>query len=316
MITVLTPLVASALIAASPATGGSFHNDWVSADAQWFAHVDVEGLVGSQLGQFVLGHAEELDIDLSDIEGMKEEIGIDPLTDFSGVTVYSAGYSEEDVVIIVQMNSKIDTLVDMLAMKEPTYELIQTGGYGIHSWQDGGETMYGHVAPGRGEEDRIVTIAHDKTGILRALRVMDDEAPSIDDKEKSALRDEPRDGSFFFATAFDLNHLLGDEEDPASQVVRRAKSFSLDVGEDDEDAFATANITARDREHARNIVDVLNGIVALGRLFAESESAAELPLDEVLDALTVTRERATVIINLEGDPTVPLKFMMGLHEEM
>ena len=316
MLTSLTSLVASALITAAPVAGGSLHNDWIGGDAQWFVHVDVEKLVGSNLGQFVLEHAEDLDIDLSDIEGMKEEIGIDPLTDFTAVTVYGGMDPEDDAVIIVQMNEKIDVLVEMLKMKEPSYQAIEAGDWTVHSWQDGNEMMFGHVAPGRGENDRIVTIAKDKSTMIQALRVMDDDAPSISDGDKSPLSARPRRGYFIHAAAFKPAFLTGAGDDPASHVVRSAQYVTLDIGETDDETFATANLTATDKERAKNIQDVLNGVVALGRMISNSEEAAALPIKQVLDALTITAERKTITIDLQGDPVKLLKSVMQIHEEM
>lgn len=316
MITSIAPLVASALIAVGPTTGGTFNEDWVAADAKWFVHVDVNSLLSSKLGEFALQHAEDFDIDLSDIHNIKDELGIDPLTDFTAVTVYGGNEPEDDAVIIIEMNDKIDNLVQMLVTHEESYLAIETGHYTLHSWDDGGESMFGFVEDGPGPDDRVVTLAHDMATMVRALRVMDDDAPSIADEKGSVLRTRPGKNSFFFAAALNLPHLMGHEDDPASQIIKRARRLSLDVGETDKATYATATLTARNAEEAGNIMDVINGITALGRMLADTEEVKQLPIDDLLNALKFKLDDSSVSITVKGDPAVLLKSIHQIHEQL
>jgi hypothetical protein len=57
---------------------------WVAADARWMIHVDVESLKASTVGQFVLAHPEQFD--LEDLDDFEEEVGLSLLDDVMSIT--------------------------------------------------------------------------------------------------------------------------------------------------------------------------------------------------------------------------------------
>ncbi len=76
-------VAATALLGAlaAPAAAGSFNPDRVDGEASWIVHLDVERLLASTVGSFVLEHADEFDIDLGDLDELEEELGFDLRSD-------------------------------------------------------------------------------------------------------------------------------------------------------------------------------------------------------------------------------------------
>ena len=110
LIATLTTLVLTATATASP-----LKKDRVAADANWLIHVDVERLLNSTIGRFLLEHAEELDIDLDDLDKMKREVGVDPRTDLKGVTLYGTGDEPgEDAIIVAVTTDRVDEAIERL----------------------------------------------------------------------------------------------------------------------------------------------------------------------------------------------------------
>ena len=70
-----------------PASAGSLKKNWVSAKAQWVAHIDMDAARESSIGKFLIEHRDELDIDC----GAMEEMGINPIEDIYSVTLSGAG---------------------------------------------------------------------------------------------------------------------------------------------------------------------------------------------------------------------------------
>jgi hypothetical protein len=69
--------------------------------------------------------------------------------------------------------------------------------------------------------------------------------------------------------------------DPTSQVARLAQSVTFELGEQQEALFARLVIQAEDEAKARQITDVLRGVVALASLVTASQDVPPVLTDLV-----------------------------------
>lgn len=263
-----------------PASAGSLKKNWVSAKAQWVAHIDVDAARESSIGKFLIEHRDELDIDF----GEMEEMGINPIEDIDSVTLYGVGDPEHEGVIIVQMNDSIDRLIEKAREQADDFEEIEVDGIKMYSIDEGENFVFVHKGR-KGRRTVIITGATDR--LIHAINVIEGDARSLDDIDSPTLKGSPKKGAICYAQAAGLPW-LHDDDDPASQVVKLAKRIIFQVGEYHEEAFATLSVYTAKEEDANNITAILNGMIALGRMLASQKDSDFAQLNPLLDAVKIS----------------------------
>ena len=287
------------LLLASIATASPLKKDRVAADATWLIHVDVERLLDSTVGRFLLEHAEELDIDLDDLDRMKRDLGLDPRTDLRSVTLYGTGDEPgEDAIILAETNDRVDEAIErLLANDDLPIRRRKLNGKTVYVI--GGEGRRHYLSIQRaGADRRLVVFSDNKSGFRNALDVLAGEAPSISMGRSNIPADDPQDGSLLFLSVGDID-AFGDDG-PASQIIRMSDGFTADIGEVDGVLTGRASVTAESPEVADNISHVLQGLVALGRLMAAGQPDLA-PLNELADSLSIRTKDSRISIRIRID---------------
>jgi hypothetical protein len=298
----------------SPAAARPLEPGWVSADARWLVHVDVDAFKSSSFGQFVLEHGEEFDIDLSDLDDFEQEIGLDPRTDLAGVTLYGLGDDpEEDAVIIAVTNERADEALAKLKGSEEIESLeIEMDGYTVHVFRDEHEQHYVHVRGADRVDRRIVLLSADEIVMLDAIKVIDGRAPGLSVGKSDILDGGAKKGSIVFVACRGIDGFQ--DIAPASEILRLSDGFTADIGEIDGVAYGEATVSASSLENASNITDVIKGIIALGRLVAAEEPEAR-PLADLVDAVDVTSRDRKITVRVSFDAK-QLLWALGAVDEM
>ena len=300
----------AALLLAPIAIAGPLQPDRVPADARWLLHVDVEALVDSSVGGDILANAEMFDLELDEIE---EELGLDPKEDFYSVTIYGEGDpdDEEDLVVMLETSPRVDDVLDALS-NEDAYREIEANGYTLHRWDD---EFYAWIGRADERNRRLVVMAGRKLNVIDALRVRDGKRKSLadgaGDDSHSVMGDHPKAGSLVFAFARGMPW-LEDDDDPASVIARRSDRMLIDLREKGETATLHAAIAAKTEEDADNIRDVIQGVVALGRILSNSDSELD-ELNTLLNNVRVTSEGNEIRLKISGTADT---LAMNLYELM
>ena len=242
----------------------------VSSDARWLVHVDVQAAVGSMLFQLIREHHEmQEDFDLDELDEFREEFGLDPFKDVLSVTVWGTGKSEREAVVIVETTAAIDNLLPRLSEVDH-YRPIQVGTYAVHSFgeEDDDEQVFAYLHEARGSARRTVVLAHDREMLVRGIDTLVGHAPNLAQATNPVLRVSPQPGSFVLLAADGISELA--HMDPTSQIAKLAQGVVFELGEQNEAVFASLTIQAEDEAKARQITDVLRGVVALASLVTAS----------------------------------------------
>ena len=263
-----------------PAWAGPLKPKWIGSDAQWVAHVDVDAARDSTIGQFIIEHRDELDLDFGELE----EMGINPLEDFYSITLYGAGDPEEDGVIIVQMNDKIDGLIDMAKEQADGFEEIEVLGRTAYSIDNGEKVAYVHKSSsGR----RTVLIATSDEALADAIGVIEGDRDNITDGD-DGVGGSPRKGAIFSAFMTDASWMDMDNN-PASKIINMSDSVSAQVGEYQNEAYAEVSFDAGNEDDARNINDIINGVLAMGRMITAQGDSEMAHLSEFIKGIEVMK---------------------------
>ena len=131
------------------------------------------------------------------------------------------------------------------------------------------------------------------------LGLLDGDAPSLSIGRGETFSVRPSPGSLVFIAAGGIDEF--DDFEPASEILRLAEGFAIDIGEDEGDVVARAQVAARDEETARHISQVLQGMIALGYLAAGQDDDLE-PLRALASALHIETRKEAVTAGLLVGP--------------
>ena len=97
----LIALIGSVVLIANPVPGGPLIKNHISADTDWFVHVDHERFKKSQLGQFVRAELIERGIE-EKLEVFANVVSFHPFDDIKDVTIYGRGSDQEKAVVLMK----------------------------------------------------------------------------------------------------------------------------------------------------------------------------------------------------------------------
>src|SRR5690349_9657899 len=133
----LVPLVALFLAGGwqRPAYAGPADAKHVAADAKWFIHLDFEAAKKTELYAQVLEVAKAqfpLEETVNQLKGL---IGVNPLTDITGVTVYNTSFKKDVAAVLIY--AKVDRALLLQAIAQnPDYKEVEYGKYTLNQWTD------------------------------------------------------------------------------------------------------------------------------------------------------------------------------------
>lgn len=284
------------MVCAGSASAGPLMTERVLSDATWVVHIDIEAIVGSNLGRMMLDGpiGGEIRAELS--QDAMEEIGIDPLKDLRGVTIFGRGEDEQQAVVVISATEAIDAPLAKLPAMVENYSEIREGNRVVHSWDDGGQKMYVYAAPGKFAGERVVLFSGNveelKRGMVRFEAPAAEVAPVLE-------RKRPQAGSFLYFSADELPEVIADGEE-ASAILRYAQAVTIDAGEVGNDLNVEARITTAGVDEANTMLQVVQGMMALGRMAATSEPDLQ-PLLKLADGFRAATDGAALNLSVRVD---------------
>jgi len=280
------------------------------ADVDFVVHIDVDGFKATQLWKHISEKGKDLDFDIDELDEVRDELGIDPLTDVRAVTLYKIESEEDPTVVLFSSTPKID---EALAkhQKERGYKKITSSGIELHTWGDADDPddddrMFAYVHPAG--QERIVVVASNEASAVRAARVLRGEDPSHA-SAGTLLTLAPAPGSFLYVAAAEIPH-LGDIP-PASQVFGLAQGIQVDLAEAGGFLRAHMGVRTGSPEDALNISNVINGLVSLARL-AGSELGELL---ELLTGIRLNTRGSEVLFDFEFGVDRLIEILEELHAQ-
>jgi hypothetical protein len=306
MVTKHAPLATHALLAAAclallPAAtllAGPLDHQKLPARAKWVLHADVETLLASETGGFILEELQKRRLDKWMVV-MKNAFGIDLTKDLKAVTVYGVDFQENNGVTLIHANMQPDKLVALLETNE-TYRKSKYGDHVVHQWTEKPkEDKPGAVKFGCFHQPDLAVVAPGLEMLKLALDVLDGEADSL--AKDSALLPAPADGVFLTVAAVDLPQAA--KKDGESGFLALLRSAALQMGESKEKVFMHLAVTAKTPRVAANLRKVAEGLLAFldiaGEIEEDGKPAVPAEMAAVLRDVAVTVHDRTVVANAE-----------------
>jgi hypothetical protein len=163
----------------------------VGADAKWFGHVDFEALRSMKLVQNLKDQCPVHKQCQAKMEELAKKLGMNPMEDISGATLYSNRYGEKVGVCLIYV-TKLDRekMLSLLKEKHPDHKTSEYGSRDLYTWTakcHGKEmNLTGTIA-----SDKLVVIGADAEQVQAALDVLDGKKPGLAE-EAPLLKDIPK----------------------------------------------------------------------------------------------------------------------------
>lgn len=276
----------AALILTVSAWPGTLPVSLIPDGARWIAHLDMEKLVATKFFEY-LDTEGRFEIKNRDITRM---LRMDIPKDIAGVTVFGLGPGEKQAVFAV--TGKFDK-ERLLTLADLNGELSETA-YGAFTIYSAGNDEFACFV-----NDGLIVFSESREAVEKVLDAAAGKAKNFSSsKLHAALKDAPS-GAFLSGVVEDLTGL--GREIRQSRIIEMAKGMLFMAQEKGESFQVRLQVTADSPESAKNMAEIVQGLVALARL-GQSEGHRAVPAS-LVDGLQVKQDGT--IVRLEID--VPSK---------
>jgi len=294
---IVATLAAVALFLAAPAYPGAIPVKIVPESARWVAHLDMEKFTATEL----FGYLEKdgkFEIKTRDLDRW---LKMDPVKDIKGVTVFGFGPGDKQVAFVVE--GKLDK-AGLIAKAESEKDVQKTA-YGAY-------TVYSGDGDGCGAfiTDTMVVFAEDRALVEKVLDTAAGKAKDFGGTPLHAsLKDVPA-GAFVSGVLPDLTAL--GKEIGQSKVLDQASGLFFLAQEKSGQLVLRLQVTAASPESAKNMADVVQGLIAMGRLGGNEGEMARMA--SMLDGLQVKLDGKVVRIDF-ARPSKEIADLLSEHSE-
>jgi hypothetical protein len=301
-----TTLLAGCLLAAAlnlPAT--QLQRTDVAASSVWVLHINCDALRPTAIGKHILAELEkpEAQAKLSVFQNM---FSFDLRTQLHGITLYSAGSSPQDGVLIVYADFDADKLVTLAKAANDSQNSTHNG-HTVYNWADDKKKHHG-------EKQRVyatiqgnrIIFGQRESAVTQALDVLDGSVPNLATAKAFPQLGGTGDTAFLSGAARKLDL---SQSDPNAAIFRLSKSFRLQVGEVQQHLTGTLTLEANDDEVAGSMMSIAQGMIGLLKLQKDKPEAAKF-----LQAIALKQDGASLVLTIDI-PTDDVVNAMKASEE-
>jgi hypothetical protein len=287
-------LLVVALFLAVPAFPGTIPSSIVPEGARWVVHLDMEKFVATKLYE-LLEKEGTFQIKSRDINRW---LKIDVPKDIIGVTVFGFGKGTKgDAVVAVSGKFNRADLLAWLARDEDHKEIAH-GAYTIYST---GDDEYGAFV-----NDNLIVLSESQEDIQS---VLDTAAGKTQNFAKSALSASLKDipaGAFLSGVVPDLSGL--GKEIHQSKVLEQASGLFFLAQEKQDTLLVRLQMTAVSPESAKNMADIVQGLIAMGRMGGNEGDMAKVA--SLIDSLQVKLDGKVLRLEFER-PSQDIAYLLS-----
>lgn len=263
----------------------------VSADAKWLVHVDVDAMKAGKVPKTVGRLWLQLPSVAEKLNQVKGALGLEPLKDLHGITVFGRQYAEAGSVVVLHADVDRERLTTFLRWR-PGYRAESYGNHELIAWTEKEGKKDEHTVTGCFHGPTVIAFGRDAAEVKNALDVLDGTSAGLAEGHALFAAETPA-GTMIQARAVDL----ADVELPfKSPLVRKSRVLLLTLGEHDDEAFAVARVVTESAEVAGQLQAVVEGFLAMAELQFDSDQL----VTKLLQAVQVSIDEKTVIVRFRA----------------
>lgn len=265
--------IAQFFLAAIASVAAPLSKDYVSKDAKWMVHIDVEQLLESKFGDLALAQAqksldEEMDSAMSiNVEMLASEI--------HSITAYGSTFDEqaaENSVVVVKTGDKAQAIIDGYVAtledgEENPVTILEDKEYPSYLIDNEVNVAF--------PEPTIMVVSKSYNTIERTADLLNGKGETISESEAFSNMDN---GDGFFLVSVLQNFADLEKFPPQARVLKKAKAGAFYAGEAGDDFQVKLILSTEDEKVSEQLYRIVLGMLALVS-FAEFE-------DQSLSVLT------------------------------
>lgn len=276
-------LIAIALFWAVPVFPGTIPSAVVPSGTRWIAHLDMEKFVATSLYGY-LDKSGVFEIKAQKINGW---LKMDVTKDITGLTIFGLGDDTKDQVIVA-IAGKFDrpAILSQIALQEGHKEIP----YGSRTIYSTGSDEYGAFV-----NDHLIILGDHQAAIEKALDTADSKGRNFTGSALSTAFKEIPSGAFLGGVVPNLSRLgkeIGD-----SKMLEQANGLFFLAQEKGDNILLHLQLTADNAEKAKNIADIVQGVIALGRMSGGQDKMSQAV--KLLDGLQVRQDGPVIKLDFE-----------------
>jgi hypothetical protein len=274
-------LILIALFWAVPAFPGTIPSSIVPEGARWIAHLDMEKFVATKLFEY-LEKGGNFEIKGRDL---KRWLQMEP-KDVSSLTVFGLGPGDGQIVFAVA--GKLDK-AGIIALAEADKEHQKTP-FGSYTLYSSGSDEYGAFVT-----DDLFVFSEGRAAIEKVLETAGGKTKNFTGSALSAALKEVPAGAFLSGVLPDLSGL--GKEIKQSKVLEKASGLFFLAQEKQDTLLLRLQVTADTPDNAKNMFDVVQGFIAMGKLGGNEGDMARIA--SLLEGLQVKQDGKVLRIDFE-----------------
>lgn len=284
------------------ALAGQANAKHLAADTKWFLHLDFEAAKKTVVYAEVLD-AVKAQYPLEDtLAQLKAGIGVNPLTDVTGVTVYNTSFEKDVAAVIIY--AKVDQeLLQLAVSNNPDYKQVAYGKHTLHTWTDNND---GKTKVGCFYGDGMILLADKAETLKAAVDVLDGTKTA-----GSALVKDPAKGAFLYG-AVDLNGAAQVADKNLSQLMANATGITACAAELEGKVIVTVKVSTKSAELAGQLKKMIDGVKAFGELATRADHPT---ISDLLTKAQVAVDGSSVVGTFEHDAKTLLATLQKIDEE-
>ncbi len=243
----------------------------IPEEADWVIHFDMEKFMSTPYGDHLLNTENILGLRKKNTQ-FQDKYQIDILKDINGVTLYGFGNDEKNTIVCLKGTFDQEYLLGLLADEDSHLE-IQHNKFIIHAWNS---HEFGAFV-----DDNFVLIAQNETAIKTALDVIAGKKANVTTSSLMSYINKIPPNVFFAAMAKDISEMAKHESDVF--IFQKAESALFTLIDEKDNIKLRLNFTVKTLEDAKNMENVIRGLISLASMqLEESQRDILLPLEKMI----------------------------------
>jgi hypothetical protein len=259
-----------ALVSASVAQAGPVVPGHIASDARWFGHVNVEKIRSLPMMQECKAKWQADSRCQGHVKAMAEKLGMNPMEDLLGITLYSTQYEGEVGVCLFYIKA-VDKkkMVAFFKEKCPDHETMKYGDRTLYRWTAKHRakemTLTGAFA-----SKTLIVIGADTKHVQAALDVVDGKKDGL--KEDAELLAGLSDNALFVSRAVDVPEDY--RKTTKCPILRNCSEAFAQWTESEGQIKGEYRFTTDTEGTAQNYKAIVDGFMAMARLHCGDKEAA------------------------------------------
>lgn len=262
----------------------------VAANSVWVLHVNCDTLRPTAIGKYIMAELEKPEAQAK-LAVFQDMFSFDLRTQLHGLTLYSAGSTPQDGVLLVYADFDANKLV-ILAKAANDSKNTTHNGHTIYNWVDDNKKAH------HGEKQRVyasiqgnrIIFGQRESAVSQALDVLDGSIPNLSTGSAFPQLGGANDATFLSGAARKLDL---SQSDPNAAIFRLSKAIRLQIGEVQQNLTGTLTLEANDEEVAGSMTAIAQGMIGLLKLQKDKPEVAKF-----LQAINLKQDGSSVVLAL------------------